>query len=91
MDADATERGRALEERVARLEARLRRLEGVAGIESDPPADVAEPRRSVTTAPPVPALTPAEPAPAAAPVAEPMYWQLPPRAEVRPPGTSPQR
>lgn len=80
MDADATERGRALEERVARLEARLRRLEEVAGVEPDPLAQAATDQRSPTSASPAPAaaaLPPAAPAPG--PMARPMYWQVPGR------------
>lgn len=57
MDDDRTERERALEERVARLEAQIRRLEGAVGIGTEARAQVAAPTPAgppTLTAPPAP-------------------------------------
>lgn len=82
MGADGTERERALEKRVARLEARLRRLEGAAGIEPDTGGQAVAPQPSVPSAwsvpPPLPALPgpnrPVRWAPATRPADLPSGW-----------------
>lgn len=81
MGADGTERERALEERVARLEARLHRLEGAAGIEPDARAHAVAPQPSATSAAPAPSAAPVSsvPAPAPAVPAAPLQsYRLPP-------------
>jgi uncharacterized membrane protein len=57
MDADQPERERALEARIAQLEARLRRLEGHAGLGPDP-SQAATARPQAATTPPEPQPTP---------------------------------
>ena len=93
MDADGAEREQALEARVARLEARLRRLEGTMGLE-------AEPRAQVVTPEPIPAsrqtswqatgpgpVVPALPAAHATPPAERTPDRVKPEPVFRPPSS----
>ena len=82
MDADQTERERALEARLARFEARLRRLEGLAAFEPDDiptPTRPAEPTVSTAPEPVVPAAPTAPPNQASPPTAvPPLVWEAPP-------------